>query len=116
MLMVHATVRMVIPAKEEGEVLRMLRSIAERTRMEEGCMGCFVYQSAEGESTIMVEEFWKSEEDLERHLRSEDYQKVLLVVEMAVEPPEIRFSAISHTTGLETIEKARKVIPGGERP
>jgi hypothetical protein len=32
---------------------------------------------------------------------------VLLVVEMAVEPPEIRFDAISNSTGLETIEKAR---------
>ena len=109
--MVHASVRMVIPAKDQGEVLEILRSIAERTRLEQGCIGSHVYQAAEEELAIMVEELWKSEEDLERHLRSEEYRKLLLVVEMALEPPEIRFNAISHSTGVETIEKARNVIP-----
>jgi quinol monooxygenase YgiN len=109
--MVHATVRMVIPANERGEVLEILRSIAERTRLEQGCIGCDVYQAAEEDLAILVEELWKSEEDLERHLRSEEYRKLLLVVEMALEPPEIRFDAISHSTGFETIEKARNVIP-----
>jgi quinol monooxygenase YgiN len=113
--MVHATIKMVMPAKEEREVLKMLRSIAERTRVEEGCMGCFVYQSAEGRSTLLVEEFWKTEKDLECHLRSDEYQQLLLLVEMSLEPPEIRFNVISHTTGLETIEKARNFIPEGER-
>jgi hypothetical protein len=32
---------------------------------------------------------------------------VLLVVEVAAEPPEIRFYVVAHFTGLETIEKAR---------
>jgi len=32
---------------------------------------------------------------------------VLLVVEMAVEPPEIRFEEVSRSTGVETIEEAR---------
>ena len=107
--MVHATVRMVIPAKEQDGVLAILRSIGERTRLEQGCIGYHVYQAAEEELAIMVEEFWKTEEDLERHLRSDEYQKMLLLVEMALKPPEIRFNVISHTTGLETIEKARKV-------
>ena len=83
--MVHATVRMVIPANERGEVLEILRSIAERTRLEQGCIGCDVYQAAEEDLAILVEELWKSEEDLERHLRSEEYRKLLLVVEMALE-------------------------------
>jgi quinol monooxygenase YgiN len=39
----------------------------------------------------MIDELWMSDEDVQRHLRSERYRKVLLVVEMAAEPPEIRF-------------------------
>jgi len=38
-----------------------------------------------------------------------------LVVEMANEPPEIRFDAISHSTGFETIEKARRSLQNEER-
>jgi quinol monooxygenase YgiN len=55
----------------------------------------------------MLEELWASNEDVQRHLRSDKYRKVLLVVEMAVEPPEIRFDTIDHSTGVESIEQAR---------
>ena len=54
----------------------------------------------------MLEEFWRNEEDLERHLRSEDFRKVLVVVEMSLESLEIRFDKISRSTGVENIEKA----------
>jgi quinol monooxygenase YgiN len=56
---------------------------------------------------LMVEEVWKSQEDLDRHLRSDDYRNMLFVTEMALEPPEIRFQTISHSAGIEIIEKAR---------
>ena len=105
--MVHATIRMLIPPKRRGEVVEILSSLAERSRFEPGCIGTHVYQDVEVEPAIMIEQFWDSGEDLERHLRSEEFRKVLLVIEMAVGPPEIRFDAISQSTGFETIEKAR---------
>jgi len=55
----------------------------------------------------MVEEIWRSEEDLKHHLRSEEYRNVLMVMEMALKHPEVRFNTISTSTGIETIEKAR---------
>ena len=60
----------------------------------------------EDERAIMIEELWASDEDLQRHLRSDKYHKVLLVVEMALEPPEIRFDTINHSAGVESIEQA----------
>ena len=113
--MVHATIRMLIPPKRRGEVIKILNSLAERSRFEAGCIGTRVYRDVEVEPAILIEQLWKSGEDLERYLRSEEYRKVLLVVEMAVEPPEIRFDEISRSSGVETIEKARNVILGGGR-
>ena len=113
--MVRATIRMMIPSRKRDEVLEILTSIAERARFEPGCISYRLYQGVEVENLIMLEEFWRNEEDLERHLQSEDYRKVLLVVEMAVEPPEIRFDAISQSTGFETMEKRRRPPPNGER-
>jgi hypothetical protein len=55
----------------------------------------------------MLEEVWRSEEDLVLHLRSDEYRSLLLVLEMALKQPEIRFDTISISTGIETIEKAR---------
>ncbi len=113
--MFHATIRMLIPPKRRGEVLEILSSLAERFRFDPGCICCRIYQDVEVEPMIMLEQLWASGEDLERYLRSEEFHKVLLVIEMAVEPPEIRFEEVSRSTGVETIEKARNAFPGGDR-
>jgi len=110
--MVHSSITMAMPHNKRVEIERILRSVAERTRVEPGCISCNLYQCIEEEHVMMMEELWQSNEDLERHLRSDDYLKVLLVVEMALEKPEIRFNSISCSTGVETIEKARGILHG----
>ena len=55
----------------------------------------------------MLEEVWRAQEDLDLHMRSDEYRNLLLVLEMARKHPEIRFDTISSSTGIETIEKAR---------
>jgi quinol monooxygenase YgiN len=107
---------MLIPSKKRGEAVEILGSLAERWRFEAGCISCRVYQDVEEEQVIIFEELWEDEESLERHLRSDEYRKLLLVVEMATEYPEIRFNTISHSAGIETIERARNFTAGAERP
>ena len=104
--MIHATIRMKMPGQRVNEAMEVLRSVAERTRVEPGCISCRIYRDDQEEHSILVEEFWKSQEELERHLRSAEYRKVLLVVEMAQKEPEVRFHEIVGSSGLETIEKA----------
>jgi quinol monooxygenase YgiN len=106
-VMVLATVRMLIPSEKRREAFEILRMMAERTRVQLGCLSCRIYHDEQVEAVLMVEEVWRSQEDLDRHLRSDDYRHVLFVTEMAVEPPEIRFQTISHSAGIEIIEKAR---------
>jgi len=70
--MIHFTIRMVIPFKKRAETLEILSSVAERVRFDPACISCRVYQGVEDEHVIMLEAFWKSSEDLQRHLRSEE--------------------------------------------
>jgi len=107
--MIHASLRMDFAPDKVDEALHILRSIVEPTRAEAGCLSCSVYQDMEMENQIVFAEKWRSEEDLQRHLRSEEYQKVLLVMEMALTRPEIIFDTITSTSGVETIEKARTI-------
>jgi quinol monooxygenase YgiN len=104
--MVLATIRMMIPPKKSDEALKILRSTAEWSRIKPGCLSSRIYMDTQEDGFLMFEEIWRSEEDLECHLRSDDYRKVLLVLEMAAKQPEIRFDTISRSTGIETIEKA----------
>jgi quinol monooxygenase YgiN len=105
--MVLATVRMTIPPKKRNEALKILRSTAEQCKLHSGCLGWHIYEDVQEDDVLMFEEMWRSEEDLERHLRSEEYRNLLLVMEMALKHPEVRFNTVSISTGIETIEKAR---------
>ena len=105
--MVLVTIRMAIRSKKYDEASKILRSTAEWSRIKPGCLSSRIYDDVQEDNVLMFEEIWRSEEDLEHHLRSDEYLKVLLVLEMAVKQPDIRFDTISSSTGIETIEKAR---------
>jgi quinol monooxygenase YgiN len=107
MEMVRSTIRMLIPIEKQNEVMEILGSMTEQIQVESGCINCRLYRSVEDRPAILLEEVWTSDEDMQRHLRSDIYHRILLVIEMAAEPPEIRFDTIAYSSGFETIEKAR---------
>ena len=78
--------------------------------MQPGCLSCHIYGDLQQKNVYMFEEVWRSEEDLNLHLRSEEYLNLLLVLEMSLKKPDIRFHNISSSSGIETIEKARSGI------
>jgi len=114
--MIHSTIRMRVPPQKRVEALRILRSTVERSKVLPGCLDCRIYEDVQEDNLIMFEEIWMDEGALERHLRSDEYRKVLLVLEMALHQPEVRIYIISRSTGIETIERARKSIGRGDRP
>jgi len=106
--MILATIRMNISPQKRAEALKILRSIVEENRILPDCLRCQIYEDLQDDNIILYEEMWKSEEEMENHLRSEEYRKVLLVMEMAVSHPEVGFNTFTSSTGIETIEKARR--------
>jgi len=106
--MVLATLRMAIPLQQRGEALKILKSIVARNQAQpDDCVFCHICEDVLEENILQFEEMWRNEEEFENHLRSDEYHKLLLVLEMALKPPEIRFDTISNSTGIETIERAR---------
>lgn len=105
--MIQAIVKMTLVPDKQDAALNILKSVAQRTRAETGCIGCSIYQDTENNHAIVYEEIWRSKDELRQHLVREEYQKVLLVMEMAGLPPEIKFNTIKRTEGVEIIERAR---------
>ena len=105
--MIHSTVRMVLPIDRLSEAVGILGPMAERTITVRGCLGCHLYRDALEEAVLIFDETWASEADLEQHLRSQDYRQLLLVMELARVKPEVRFDTVLHSTGFETVQKAR---------
>jgi quinol monooxygenase YgiN len=105
--MIHSTLRMALPPEMWTEALRILSPMAERIRLDPACLACHLYRDVQEDCVLMVEEVWRGEEDLERHLRSNEYRHVLLLMEVALAPPEVCFRVISRSAGLEAIHHAR---------
>lgn len=106
--MIRSAMRVVTCPEKRNEATSILRSLVSRVRGLAGCSACRAYSDVLDEHALLLESVWESEEELNRHLRSEEFHKVLLVLEMAAEQPEIRFETISLVTGIETIVRARR--------
>ena len=107
--MIRSGIRMLIPSKKSGEVLKIVGSVIELCRNDPGCLSCHIYEDLQEENILMFEQVWKSKEDLDLHLRTDEYRNLLLALELALKQPEIRFDTISSSAGFETIEKARGI-------
>ena len=105
--MIHTTIRMAIPPQKCGEASKILRSMADQCSDNPGCLSCHIYGDLQESNVLMIEETWRTEEEMDLRIRSDEYLNLLLVLEMALKQPEIRFDTISSSAGFETIEKAR---------
>lgn len=112
--MILATVRMTIPPQRRVEVSKTLKSMAKEIIIERGCLSSRLYHDENEEAVFVCEQVWRNRDDLNLYLRSEDYRHMLLVMELADEPPEIKFQTISETAGIEVIEKARGITRNGD--
>ena len=108
--MVLSTIRMTIPAEKQNDALRIIRSIVMHSRDDPGCLGYYLYKDIEDSNVLMLQGKWISEENLNLHVRTDDYRNLLLVLELSLKQPEVIFDTISSSTGIETIEKIRSTI------
>ena len=106
---IHSTIRMLIPLNRQSEALEILGAVSAQVRFEPNCIFSRIYRGADDARAIMIEERWASDEHVRQHIQSEAYRRILMVVEMAEETPEIRFDVIRQSTGVETIKNARKL-------
>ncbi len=105
--MIQAMIKIRLPASRIKEAMAILRPLVESTKTVPGCIDCGLHRDALEDTVLVFQDRWSDEEGLQRHLRSDEYRDLLLVMEMAREVPEVRFDVISQTSGLEAIEKAR---------
>jgi len=97
----------VLPAKR-GEIDQILRSLLGPARVRGGCLACRIYQDIEEPEVLALIQEWASPDDLERYLRSDDYPRLLALMESASQLPEIWFDTIAAREGLEHLAAVRR--------
>ena len=106
--MIHACVTIATAPVQRQGVLDVLRSMLSPTRVEPGCLDCRLYEDVTAEGIFTLVGDWATPEEFERHLRTEAYRLLLMVMELSAAAPEIRFHVVSHTMGMEAIHAARR--------
>jgi len=93
--MIQALLRIVIPAEKREETLGVLQCLQEPTDVSPGCRGSWILENpvSAGVFTYLVR--WESQGQLDEHLRSERFLRLLPYIEMSVEVPEFEVSSIN---------------------
>jgi quinol monooxygenase YgiN len=105
--MVIATLEMRMPEGHEADTVRALRALWDSTRALPGCSGGGVYQEAGSPGTALYIEIWEDAAQLETHVRSRGYDRLLAIMETAATCPELQFNLVAETRGLEWVEQLR---------
>ena len=97
----------VVPTGRHEEFLNALRSFKGPTEVAPGCFRCRILQDMDNQQLLTYSEEWRTEKELEDHIRSARYQQLLVIIDQSVAKPEIRYQSVNKTDGLERIEALR---------
>lgn len=97
---VTLTLDLFFPAEGIGEAIPLLASGCGRIEAKSGCLDSMVARDTLEESRVRYTETWTSEEMFLRHLRSEEFRRVLLVMDMCSEEPGVSIGNFTGHTGL----------------
>jgi quinol monooxygenase YgiN len=99
--MMQATFRLVAPVGKRQEFLDVLLRLKGPTEALAECRACWICQDVDDDHVFTYFVQWDTQEDLESHLRSERFRRLLPYIEMSVEPPVVSFGSIEHIRGIE---------------
>ena len=91
------------------QLIHTLRFLASPTRLEPGCLRCRVWTEDNDESFVRYEEEWATEEAMRLRVRSEQFTRLLEVLESAPEAPRVQFDFVTESRGLDYVEEVRNV-------
>jgi quinol monooxygenase YgiN len=112
--MLFVTLRINVPAHMTPHIISLFESYSGPVSVRAGCRSVNLYAHFAIPGEFMLVEEWNSQGALEEHVRSDDFRKVLAIMDLAGEPPELKFHTVSLEKGFELVESLRKEKTGRE--
>ena len=101
----------VAPGKLQ-ELGKALASLVGPIQVQPGCLSCRLFQGWSNPEALQMEARWDTQEDLIRHLRSDVYKRLLLLMELSSAPPVLEFVTVTEFRGLDLVQEARPPAHG----
>lgn len=97
----------VSPAKKE-EVISIFDSLVGPISVQPGCIRINLYSDIKQNDDFVLLEEWTSRDEIVKHIRSAEFLKILAIMDLASESPEIFFNTVTSIEGFELIEKIKE--------
>lgn len=105
--MILVTLSVSAPPGRREEMIEVFWMLLGPIRVEPGCLTCQLYEElGDGHGFLYLEE-WETPEQLERHMRSARYERLLAVMEASACPPVLRYHTVSGSKGMEYLQAVR---------
>ena len=102
-----ATITIELPRERRKEALETIRTLTGHVPIRRGCISSRFYQDIDNENALILVEEWETEEGLIKYVRSDDYRKLLSLIDLSINKPVIRFIASTDAEGMEYISWLR---------
>src|SRR5512135_3528790 len=96
---------MIVRPERRSDLLETMREMLEPARVERGCLSYHLYEDVEDRNAFVLVEEWKTQKDLESHIRTDSQRRLLALLDLLSRQPELRFNTVSHTAGMDLIEE-----------
>ena len=103
--MIIVTLHLKVAPEKRVNALEVIHSMIGPTSVQPGCLNCNFYSSTRNDDELILMQKWESHEKLERHIRSDEFRKILAAMETAKEAPRLCFSEVASTEGMALVEK-----------
>jgi quinol monooxygenase YgiN len=103
--MIIELMRISVPLRDKQEFTKALESLV--SPLQPGCLSSQLSQAWPNQNGLYVEARWESEEYLAYYLRSQDYKRLLLLIELSAGPPVVEFFKVLEIRGLDLVEQVR---------
>ena len=101
--MVNLMLRMVTSPGMGGGVANGLNTVVGPARSISGCISFRIYSDKDDSDVVLLLSQWRSEEDLNKYIRTSDFRRILAMMETASKAPDLTVQHISWTKGLDYV-------------
>jgi quinol monooxygenase YgiN len=109
--MIILVLKLMVSPSDRKDVISIFDTVAGLTSVKPGCKMVKLESDIHDDDLILIEE-WETMSELEQYIASDEFRKIMAIMDIAVEPPEISFHSVSSTMGFELVEKIRENVNG----
>ena len=100
LIMILVIIRMKVLSKKRMELSQTIPSLSDSIRMEKGCQRCDFCRHIADENGLFLLEEWDTQENLNNHLKSENFKVLRGAENLLEEPCTMTFHNLFHPVGM----------------